>query len=156
MESPFIKTQFARYYGYGDPSLVKLIIVGICIITATLIVFFTIVQPPAQIENNLQTQPVAVAINTNNTAISPGFLTSEYVLNSSAAYKAYSGKMAYLDALVGNVELGPTGYRSCVSIDSIGEYLAYGCAQVSSGCLDGLQPVSNRGIVGGGRRNLDV
>ena len=122
-----------RYYGYGDPFMIKLVVVAACVSVAVIVLLFTVIMPPAQLANNLHgSTPKPTLINTNDSAISPGALMYMYSLNSSTASKEYSGKLAYFNGIVANVEQGPNGYESCVALDSIGGYLVSGCAQAGA------------------------
>ena len=108
-------TRRMRYYGYGDPFMIKLVVIAAIIAVAAIVLLFTVIMPPAQLENNLQgSAPKPVLINTNDSALSPGSLMYEYSLNSSIASQEYSGKLAYMSGIVANVEQGPNGYESCV------------------------------------------
>lgn len=121
-----------QYYGYGDPLLTRILVVVACVSVVILVLLFVVIMPPGQIASNLTPVQKPVLINTSDTALSPENLMSAYTLYSTSSTETYTGKLAYIDALVGNVEPGTNGYESCVELNSIGQYLVYGCNQAGS------------------------
>ena len=107
-----------------------------------LAIFFTVIIPPSQSLNELEkfqnqvapTQSSPRPINSFQNPISPLSLIDSYALNETIATSEYSGRIAYLTALVGNVEPSPSGsYDSCVQSSSLGQYLVYGCQSTGGG-----------------------
>ena len=71
-----------------------------------------------------QSTPVLRPINDKTSEIPASFILFQYLMNFSQAAEAYSGKVAYLGALVANVEYYQNGgFESCVQSNSIGGYL---------------------------------
>lgn len=106
-------------------------------IVAILGIFFGFIMTPAQIAKNLSGQRTTVTgppINNVESPISVSSLLFDYQLNASVATNQYTGELAYLSGIVGNVETAPNNaLQSCVQADSIGGYLIYGCSQISGG-----------------------
>src|SRR5579864_5971267 len=99
-----------RYYGYGDPTFEKLIVIAVIGVVAIVGLFFGIVMTPAQLAKNLSGQQaitVSTPINNKGSALSASSLLFDYQLNASVATNQYTGELAYLSVIVGNIEAAP-------------------------------------------------